>query len=251
MSADAAKVVLKALYAARIARMDLMWSVNMLAREVTRWTAACDRRLHRLISWMHHSSDYLQHCYVGDSPSACELVLFSDASFAGDLKDSKSTSGGVLCLVGPNTYVPITWLCKKQTAVSHSTSESEVVALDAGSRLEGIPALLLWDVVIDVFEPKASPTTPPRLSLAERQLLEKRNFDMFESVDLVPPSIPISYGRAVLFILEDNDAVIKMCIKERSPNMRHVARTHRVNLDWLFERLNRDPAIHMKFAESR
>ena len=44
-------------------------------------------------------------------------------------------------------------------------------------------------------------------------------------------------------ILEDNDAVIKMCIKERSPSMKHVARTHRVNLDWLFERLNRDPAV--------
>ena len=46
LSAIAARVVLKALYVARIARMDLMWSVNMLAREVIRWTAACDRRLH-------------------------------------------------------------------------------------------------------------------------------------------------------------------------------------------------------------
>ena len=36
----AARVLLKALYVARIARMDLMWSVSMLARDVTRWTAA-------------------------------------------------------------------------------------------------------------------------------------------------------------------------------------------------------------------
>ena len=49
--------------------------------------------------------------------------------------------------MGPNTYVPINWLCKKQTAVSHSTSESEVIALDAGVRMEGLPALLLWDLV--------------------------------------------------------------------------------------------------------
>ena len=55
LSPIAARVVLKALHVARIARMDLMWSVNMLAREVTRWTAACDR----IISWMHHSSDYI------------------------------------------------------------------------------------------------------------------------------------------------------------------------------------------------
>ena len=97
LSPIAARVVLKALYVARIARMDLMWSVNMLAREVTRWTAACDRRLHCLISWMHHSCEHMQVCYVGDKPSDCSIVLFSDASFAGDLKDSKSTSGGVLC----------------------------------------------------------------------------------------------------------------------------------------------------------
>ena len=98
LSPIAARVVLKALYVARIARMYLMWSVNMIAMEVTRWTAACDRRLHRLISWMHHSHDYMQICYVGDSPSKCNLVLFSDASFVGDLKDSKSTSGGVFLL---------------------------------------------------------------------------------------------------------------------------------------------------------
>ena len=138
-----------------------MWAVNMLAQEFTRWTAACDRRLHRLISWMHHSSDHMQIWYVGDKPSDCNLVLFSDASFAGDIKGSKSISGGVLCLVGPNTYVPINWLCKKQTAVSHSTSESEVIALDAGVRMEGLPALILWNLVIEVFEPRAKSVRAP------------------------------------------------------------------------------------------
>ena len=81
-------------------------------------------------------------------------MLFSDASFAGDLKDSKSTSGGILCLVGPNTFVPIAWLCKKQGAVSHSTAEAEVISLDAGIRMEGLPALYLWDIVIDLFDPQ-------------------------------------------------------------------------------------------------
>ena len=50
LSPTAARLVLKALYVARIGRMDFMWAVNMLAREVTRWTAACHRRLHRLPS---------------------------------------------------------------------------------------------------------------------------------------------------------------------------------------------------------
>ena len=139
--------------------MDVMWAVNMLAMEVARWSAACDHRLHRLISFMHHSHDWAQICKVGDSPSNCDILFFSDANFARDLRDSKTTSGGVLCLVGPNNFVPITWLCEKPTAVSHSTSEAEVIALDAGRRLEGLPALLLWDLVIEVFEPIGKQTT--------------------------------------------------------------------------------------------
>ena len=83
----------------------------MLAREVTRWTVACDRRLHRLICCMHQTAESAQVCFVGDAPGDCWLALFSDASFAGDLRDSKSTSGGILCLVGPNTFVPINWVC--------------------------------------------------------------------------------------------------------------------------------------------
>jgi hypothetical protein len=51
--------------------------------------------------------------------------------------------------------------------------------------------------------------------------------------------------------MEDNDAVIKMCIKGRSPNMRHVARTHRVDLDWLFERIREDPGINIQYINTK
>ena len=43
------------------------------------------------------------------------------------------------------------------------------------------------------------------------------------------------------YYLEDNEAVIKMIIKGRSPTLRHVSRTHRVALDWLFDRKELDP----------
>ena len=111
----AARVVLKTLYVARIARYDFMWTVNMLAREVTRWTQACDRRLHRLVQYMHQTAEYAQMCFVGDSPSQCWLTMFSDASFAGDIQDSKSTSGGVLFLAGPNTFVLLARSCGEET----------------------------------------------------------------------------------------------------------------------------------------
>ena len=258
LSPIAARVVLKALYVARIARYDFMWTVNMLAREVTRWTQACDRRLHRLVQYMHQTAEYAQLCFVGDAPGKCWLAMFSDASFAGDLRDSKSTSGGILCLVGPNTFVPISWICKKQGAVSHSTAEAEVISLDAGVRLEGLPALSLWSLVIDVFEPNPMGTRSLKmqgkiadLTHQERLELRRQTLDTFGSIDFVPPSLPICWGRGELYALEDNDAVIKMCVKGRSPNLRHVARTHRVDLDWLFDRVKQDPGLYIKYVGTK
>ena len=50
------------------------------------------------------------------------------------LKIQKSTSGGTLCVFGSHTFVPISWMCKKQTSVSHSSTESEITSLDTGLR---------------------------------------------------------------------------------------------------------------------
>ena len=67
------------------------------------------------------------------------------------LKTQKSTSGGLLCLFGSQTFVPISCMRKKQTSISHSLTEAELLSLDAGLRMDGIPALHLWDLVIGVF----------------------------------------------------------------------------------------------------
>jgi len=206
---------------------------------------------------LHQTYEHAQVNWVGDAPSKCRLALFSDASFAGDLRDSKSTSGGILVLFGPNTWVPISWICKKQGPVSHSTAEAEVISLDAGARLEGLPALMLWSLVIDVFEPKAPhqagyrPRETWQLTIDEQLELRRKTHDMFHSVDYVPPSLPISWGRGQLYCFEDNDAVIKMIVKGRSPNLRHVGRTHRVDLDWLFDRLRKDPGIFVKWVGTK
>ena len=42
---------------------------------------------------------------------------------------------------GSHTFVPISWMCKKQTSVSHSSTESEIISLDAGLRLDGVTSL--------------------------------------------------------------------------------------------------------------
>ena len=135
------QIVLKCLHLARTLKPDILWSVNKLARSITKWTKACDKRLSRLISYIHHTCEYKQYCHVGNTAKQCRLGLFQDSDFAGDLEDSKSTSGGTLCVFGSHTFVPISWMCKKQTSVSHSSTEWEIISLDAGLRLDGIAAL--------------------------------------------------------------------------------------------------------------
>ena len=50
---------------------------------------------------------------------------------------------------------------------------------------------------------------------------------------------------------ENDEAVIKMIIEGRSLTTRHVSRTHRVALDWLFVRINMDPNIQIKHIDTK
>ena len=81
------QIVLKCLYLARIGRPDILWSVNKLARWITKWTKDCDKRLNRLISHIHQTCEDMQCCHVGNTAKQCRLGQFQDSDFAGDLED--------------------------------------------------------------------------------------------------------------------------------------------------------------------
>ena len=150
------------------------------------------------------------------------------------MADSKSTWGGVLCIFGSHTFVPLGWSCKKHTAVSHSGTEAGVISLHAGLRLDGVFAFGLWDIVIDVSE---SQTQGNLMRNPKQKQHTSRNNgvkQLIDDPDSVLPNVHSSSQRASLFIIEDSDAVIKMTIKGQSPTTRHVSWTHRVDLDWLF-----------------
>ena len=182
----------------------------------------------------------------------CRLGLFQDSYFAGDLEDSKSTSGGTLCVFGSHTFVPISWMCKKQTSVSNSSTESEIISLDAGLRLDGILALDLWDLVVSVLGNMTQTTERPgRLVNIERSQKSEGKINVLDNIDCVPSNVQSSHQEALLYVFEHNEAVIKMIIKGRIPTMRHVSRTHRVALDWLFDRINLDSKIQIKYIDTK
>ena len=194
-------IVLKCLYLARIGRPDSLWSVNKLARSVTKWTQACDRQLARLISNIHFTSDYRQYLHVSNAAQHCRLGLFQGSDFAEDLEDSKSASGGVLCIFGRRTILPISWMCKKRTSVSNSSTESEIISLDAGLRMDGLLALDLWDLVIEVLRTTQRIPKPTQVCTRETGVLTQitpkikqvldQNVDL-SNIDQVPSNAHLS-----------------------------------------------------------
>ena len=187
---------------------------------------------------------------MGNTAKQCRLGLFQDSDFAGDLEDSKSTSGRTLCGFGSHTFVPISWMCKKQTSVSHSSTESEIISLDTGLRLDGLLALELWNLFVSVFG------NISHISDRAGQPVNGKNksynkIDVAHDIDYVPSNVQSASREALLYVFEDNEAVIKMIMKGRNPTMRHVSRTHRVALDWLFDRINLDPKIQIKHIDTK
>ena len=79
----------------------------------------------------------------------------------------------------------------------------------------------------------------------------QKKIDVMEDIHSVPSNIQSAREEALLYVFEDNEAVIKMIIKGRSPTMRHVSRTHRVALDWLFDRINLDSKIQVKYIDTK
>ena len=118
------QIVPKRLYLARIGRPDILWSVNKLARSVTKCTHM----------WQTTSKADFSRV---TRPNIVDGVHFKIQILLETLlnKNQPPEESYVLC----RTFVPISWMCKKQTPVSHNPTESEIISLDAGLRVDGIP----------------------------------------------------------------------------------------------------------------
>ena len=68
--------------------------------------------------------------------------------FAGCFETQRSTSGGHLCIEGPNTHVPLHALSKRQDSTATSTPEAEIVSASTVTRTILIPAMGLWEILL-------------------------------------------------------------------------------------------------------
>ena len=237
----ASKILMKILFAARMARFDLLRATQSLASRVTKWSIECDVGLHRLVSYIHHTKNQYLEGFVGDSFEECQLWLFADADFAGE-HDSKSTTGVTMILVGPSTYYPLNAYSKKQTVTSMSSTEAEVVAANHGVRAEGIPTLALFEQ-LTLF--KQAPDAAARLAAMPKQegiftiidpeidAMRNGNVDSGLKAGHINGMVAYFPEFCRVKFMEDNQATITILSTGHSQSMRHANRTQCVSFRWL------------------
>eukprot|EP00971_Amphidinium_carterae_P137901 2733206-Amphidinium_carterae.2 len=100
------------------------------------------------MSYIDSSKDLKVVAEVGDDVKDIQAQLFADAEFAGCPFSARSTSGVYFAMMGKYTHVPIAAVSKRQTCVSHSTPEAEIVAADTALRLVGLLAIPLLEFAL-------------------------------------------------------------------------------------------------------
>ena len=196
----------------RIGRLDIRWSVNKLAQSITKWTESlwqndwivcilhpshmwiqtellCGKYSTTMQAWDCFKTPILQETWKTQNPLLEEHYVFSES----------------------HTFVPISWMCKKQPSVSHSSTESEIISLDAGLRLDGISRSRF--VGSDCFSPWKIIQTHDRTGTTrcEWTVTEITGtssdppgmINVLNNIDCVPSNVQFSHQEALLYVFED------------------------------------------------
>ena len=107
-------------------------AVQRLCRAAAKLTTTHDAQLIWLYAYLDTTGPIALSAELSpEDLDDVQFVMWSDADWAGDPEDSKSTSGLLLELLSPNNghRWPISWSVKRQGSTSNLTAESETVAI--------------------------------------------------------------------------------------------------------------------------
>ena len=191
-----ASLLMKALYLARMVRLDVIFTINYLAKYVSKWNSICDKQLCHLFSYLNNTASSKLHATLDSrdlQEGTLELNAYPDADLSGCPEVStRSTSGGFLALEGKyGTFVQLDWFSKRQSATSHSTTEAEMVSLSKMLRESLVPQMGLWANLIG--------------------------------------------GPIKGIVHEDNESTIVVAKSGYSSQLRHLAKHHRISLGLVHE----------------
>jgi len=114
--------------------------------------------------------------------------------------------------------------------------------------------LCIWDDICETLHPSVK--RPPRAAKAPAAEESRKSsvLTLWGQVLHIPPETPkvddhSLRHRTRLIIAEDNEAVIKILLKGRTSALRHLPRTHKINLDWLVEVI-RSEQINIRYCKT-
>uniref|UniRef100_A0A2N9G9K8 Reverse transcriptase Ty1/copia-type domain-containing protein n=1 Tax=Fagus sylvatica TaxID=28930 RepID=A0A2N9G9K8_FAGSY len=129
------------MYAMHCTRLDIAFAVNRLSRYTSNPNVEHWKAIARVLGYLKKTKDL--GLYYSGYPAVLEG--YSNANWVTNVGDNKSTFGWIFTLGGG----AISWSSKKQSCISHSTMESEFIALAlAGKEAEWLRNMLydieLW-----------------------------------------------------------------------------------------------------------
>ena len=111
-------------------------------------------------------------------------------------------------------------MCQTHT-ISNNFKESEIISLDAEKMLDGV--LLIVSVLgntnqnrtkqDDLLKKKRDVSSPPHTIHKSKQ--SRTTINVLDNIDAVPSNVQSSRQETLLYVFEDNEAVINMIIKEK------------------------------------
>ena len=129
------------MYATHCTRPDITFAVYKISRYTSNPSTEHWKAIGRIFGYLKRTKNLGLFSY--DFPAVLEG--YSDASWVTSASDNKSTSGWIFTIAKG----AISWASKKQTCISHSTMESEFIALAAaGKEAEWLRNLLLDTVIV-------------------------------------------------------------------------------------------------------
>ena len=129
-------------------RPDITYAVGSLARFSPKPTKTHLTALKRVLRYLKGT---MKHGILYSQNESDVCGGFSDADWAGDINDQKSTSGYLFQMSGG----AVTWKSRKQSCVALSTAEAEYIALSSATQ----ESVWLRNLTSELGSPAETPTT--------------------------------------------------------------------------------------------
>ncbi|KAH9717746.1 hypothetical protein KPL71_021946 [Citrus sinensis] len=128
------------MYAMHCTRPDIAFAVCKMSRFTSSPSVKHWKAIGRILGYLKRTINL--GLFYNDYPEVLEG--YSDASWVTNTRNNKSTSGWIFTIAGG----AVSWASKKQTCITHSTMESEFIALAAAGKEAEWLRNLLFDIML-------------------------------------------------------------------------------------------------------